>query len=130
MTIDPGVRALLLSIMRQFPDVAVRMKARAREHRSVAFSTTAMMEAFAGATQQALRRGDEAQVRAHLRFLADWLGRADAVQHEYIDVYYVEGLLFGLPRAQQRSLWAAMPPPLRALHTRMWGSFEAFQARR
>jgi hypothetical protein len=119
---DPSVRLLLLSVMRQFPEAGGRMKARARQLRSVEFSTTDMLEEFTRETQRALREGNESLARAHLTFMSAFLRKADAVQREYIDVYYVEGFLPGLPESARPDAWALMPQNLKDLHTQMWGS--------
>lgn len=129
MNIEPSVRTLLLSIMRQFPEVAVCMKARARERRSVAFSTTIMLEEFACEAQRALIRGDAPQTRVYLSFMSNWLDKADALQHEFIDVYFVEGIILSLPSDKRRAMWTLMPQNLRDLHTRMWGSFDKMKSR-
>lgn len=119
--IHPSVRALLLAVMRQFPASAVAMRRVARERRSVAISTTDMLEAFAADTRRRLRAGDHELAGRHLAFMAGRLSRADAAEREYIDVYYTEGLLFDLAPRERRAMWALMPESLRRLYVAMWG---------
>jgi hypothetical protein len=121
MNIQPSVRALLLSIMREFPEAGRGMKARARELRSVEFSTTEMMEEFARETQRAIRSGNDTLARSYLSFASASLRTADATQREYIAVYFVEGLLLGLNESIRPRAWELMPENLRALHVGMWG---------
>ena len=81
-----------------------------------------MLEEFARETQRAIGRGDQSLARAHLSFMSAFLRHADAKQREYIDVYYVEGMIPGMPKANQREAWELMPQNLRELHIQMWGA--------
>lgn len=121
MRLDPSVRSLLLKIMRRFPEVSPPMLARARANRSIANSTTDMMEEFARQTQRAVREGKTSVASSYLQFVSAALGASDNKQREYIDVYFVEGLLSGLPSAVQKEAWSLMPAKLRQLHVAMWG---------
>lgn len=122
MQLDPSVRALLLAVMRRFPTAAGAMIRCAKARRSIAFSTTDMLEAFAQETRRAVQSGDTKLASDHLAFMSERLRFADARQREYIDVYYVEGLLHGLDAASAKALWRLLPDNLRALHVAMWGS--------
>ena len=121
MQLDPSVRALLLAVMRRFPAAAKAMIHCAKARRSIAVSTTAMVEEFAHETQRAVRSGDTKLAADHLAFMSERLRFADARQREYIDVYYVEGLLHGLDGPSAKALWRDLPDNLRALHVAMWG---------
>lgn len=121
MQIDPSVRALLLGVMRRFPAAAKAMVRCAKARRSIAFSTTDMLEEFARETQRAVRSGDAKLAGDHLKFMSERLRFADAKQREYIDVYYVEGLLHGLDALSGKALWRLLPDNLRSLYLAMWG---------
>ena len=121
MKLDPSVRSLLLRVMRRFPEVASPMLARARANRSVANSTTDMLEEFARQTQRTVRGGNASLAGSYLQFVSIALDTSDSKQREYIDVYFVEGLLHGLPPAVQKEVWSLMPTNLRQLHVAMWG---------
>lgn len=110
-----------MKVMRRFPEVAESMIARARANRSIANSTTDMMEEFARQTQRAVRGGKASLAGSYLQFVSATLGTSDGTQREYIDVYFVEGLLHGLPPAVQKEIWSLMPANLRQLHVAMWG---------
>ena len=119
--IDPSVRKLLLGIWHTFPDVALRMKRVARQRGAVWFATCAMMEEFSQATTDAMRVRDEASVRAHLHYVEAVLRTADAITLEYIDVYYVECLMWDLDEPAKKWAWARMPSSLKALYINFWG---------
>lgn len=121
MKIDPSVRALLLAVMRRFPAAAKAMVRCAKSRRSVAFSTTDMLEAFALETRRAVKSGDTKLAAQHLAFMSERLRLADGRQREYIDVYYVEGLLHGLDAPSAKALWRLLPDNLRSLYVAMWG---------
>jgi hypothetical protein len=121
MKMDPSVRKLLLGIMRNFPEVGKRMMQCARLRGGVSVSTTAMMEEFSRATAEAILQRDEATVCAHLGYVASVLAHGDDKIHEYIDVYYVEVLMFGLDKQTKRWGWALVPESLKKLHVGMWG---------
>ena len=97
------------------------MLARARANRSIANSTTDMMEEFARQTQRAVRGGDTSLAGSYLQFVSVMLSTSDSKQREYIDAYFVEGLLHGLPSAVQKEIWSLMPANLRPLYVAMWG---------
>jgi hypothetical protein len=107
--------------MRSFPEAAPAMVRCARERRSIRFSTTEMMEEFARETQRAVSRGDPELAKRHLTFLSDRLRNADEIEYEYIDVYYVEGILYGVEDGTRQEIWSLMPVNLRDLYVAMWG---------
>lgn len=121
MKLDPSVRALLLGVMRQFPAAARAMIRCAKARRSIAFSSTDMLEEFARETRRAAKAGDEKLAAEHLKYMSERLRFADAKQREYIDVYYVEGLLRGLDAPAAKALWRLLPDNLRSLHVALWG---------
>ncbi|MFZ6770121.1 DUF7674 family protein [Undibacterium sp. Di26W] len=121
MQIDPSVRRLLLNIMRTFPDVALHMIRCARAQRSIAFCATEMVGEFARVTTEAMRHGDKEVAQSHLLFMSELLKTADEKTREYIDVYYVEELFFGLTPQQKKKAWPWLPANLKQLYAAMWG---------
>lgn len=121
MEIDPSVRALLLGVMKVFPDVGKRMKRCAREIGGVSFSTTRMMNEFSLMTSEAMRDRNEQVVQAHLSYVSNLLIGANEKVHEYIDVYYVEELMYDLDEQSKQWGWFRIPENLRALYVAMWG---------
>ncbi|MBB2488123.1 hypothetical protein H5407_23090 [Mitsuaria sp. WAJ17] len=121
MDIDPSVRALLLGIMRTFPDVGKRMKRCAREIGGVSFATTRMMNEFSSMTSEAIRERNEKVAREHLAYVSRLLAEADDKVHEYIAVYYMEDLVYDLDEKSKKWGWTIIPEDLRALYVAMWG---------
>ena len=120
--IDPNTRALLRDIMRRFPESGVVMLRYARDRRSIRFNLTGMMEEFARETQRAVSRGKPQIAKQHFDFLATRLRQGNTVDREYIDVYYVEGILHGVSKTVAKDIWALMPDCLRQLYVAMWGN--------
>ena len=86
------------------------------------YATTEMMNEFSQETTDAIRRRDEMTARAHLRYVSNILIDADAKSAEYIDVYDVEVLMYGLDEKSKKWGWALVPPNLKDLHVRFWGA--------
>lgn len=118
--IPSSIRELLLAVMQRFPEVAFVMKARAKRLRSVRFSTTDMLEAFASETRKAVQQGDLSKAHSHLHFVDSLLRKADEAQRQYIDVYYLEGLMRGSAKSDERAISLLMPANLRNLHAQAW----------
>ena len=57
----------------------------------------------------------------HLKFMSETLKTADEKTKEYIDVYYVEELFFGLTPKQKKHAWPWLPTNLKQLYVAMWG---------
>ncbi len=123
MNIHPSVRKLLIGIITVFPDVGVRMKRRAREMRTVEFATTEMMNEFSNATSDAIRKRQKTIALSHLAYVSNlWVSSAaDDKVREYIDVYYVEILMYDLDNESKKWGWNLMPANLRTLYIGMWG---------
>jgi hypothetical protein len=119
--IDPEVRALLLNIMRTFPEVGKAMIARARSVRGVWFATTFMMNEFSEMTTAAIGERNEALARAYLNHASRLLIDAGKKGREYIDVYYVEDLMWNLDAESKKWGWTIIPKNLRDLYVAMWG---------
>ena len=122
--IDPSVRKLLIGIWKKYPSVALRMKRRAREIGAVWYATTEMMEEFSKATTEAMERRDEATVRGHLNHVSAVLSDADPKTFEYIDVYYVEVLMYDLDIESKEWAWPLVPVNLQTLYLKFWGALK------
>ncbi|MFZ6735145.1 DUF7674 family protein [Undibacterium sp. Ji42W] len=107
--------------MRTFPDVARRMMLIAKRHRSIAICTTEMMGEFARLTTQAMREDNRQVVQSHLLLMSELLRTADEISREYIDVYDVEELFYGLPLKQKKHAWPWLPANLKQRYVAMWG---------
>jgi hypothetical protein len=121
---DQEAEALISDIRRQFPDVAEKIDERL-EHFGLsagdnAYST--MFEAFSQATTDAIKHQDGSTVSSHLAFMSQKLASATSAQREYIDVYYVEPLMWDIrQRRRKRWAWNLMPENLQELYIRVWG---------
>ena len=94
----------------------------ARERRSIRFNLTGMMEEFARETQRAVSRGNPQVAKLHFEFLSTRLRQGDPIDREYIDVYYVESILYGVNEIVAKELWSLMPASLKQLYVAMWGA--------
>ena len=94
----------------------------ARERRSIRFNTTGMMEEFARQTQRAVSRSNPQVAKAHFEFLSNRLRQGNPIDREYIDVYYVESILYGVNATVAKELWTLMPASLKELYVAMWGT--------
>ena len=83
---------------------------------------TAMMEAFSQATTNAIRKYDETTALAHLNYMSEKLKTATAIEKEFIDVYYVESLLWDIKDMKVKKWgWCLIPGNLQALYVALWG---------
>jgi hypothetical protein len=78
-------------------------------------------EQFSKVTAEAISLREEEKAKAHLNFIARELAVGDEKVHEYIDVYYMEVLLYGLDEKSKWFGWSLMSSNLRELYVAMWG---------
>ena len=121
MQIHSSVKKLLLNIMKSFPDAAEHMMLIAKSHRSIANCTTEMVGEFARLTTQAMRDDNRQVAQSHLSLMSELLRTADEETREFIDVYYVEELFYGLTTKQKKHAWPWLPANLKQLYVAMWG---------
>lgn len=79
------------------------------------------LEIFSQATTDAMKRRDEKVVKEHLLFMAEQLERADDTVRHYIDVYYVESLMWDLNDKDKPWAWSLIPGSLKQLYVEIWG---------
>ncbi|AJQ95608.1 hypothetical Protein YC6258_03572 [Gynuella sunshinyii YC6258] len=86
------------------------------------FMYTEKMETFSQFTTNAIKRFDERTVKAHFEYMSNKLKQASKVEAEYIDVYYVESLMWDIKDKKAKQWgWSLLPNNLRALYREMWG---------
>jgi hypothetical protein len=68
-----------------------------------------------------MSRRDEASVVEHLSFMSQLLQKADAAVREYIDVSYVESLMWNLDEETTEWAWRLFPENLKSVYLAMWG---------
>lgn len=80
------------------------------------------MEAFSQATNDAINAGNLSLAKSYLSYVSRKLNIASPKETEYIDVYYVESLLWDVQdsRIKKRG-WSIIPENLKALYVDMWG---------
>jgi hypothetical protein len=83
---------------------------------------TCMMEAFLQATTDAIKEYDEQSANAHLTYMSEKLKKASVIEHEYIDVYYVESLMWDIKDEKNWQWgWKLIPENLKELYKGIWG---------
>ncbi|PSF14879.1 DUF7674 family protein [Marinobacter shengliensis] len=121
MSENEELKLFIDEIVHRFPAVGEKMQLWLEYQGFDDFTPTAMMEAFSQATTEAMARRDEETVVAHLRYVSEKLTRASAKEREYIDVYYVESLMWNLDKQGKKWGWGLIPPNLKELYIGMWG---------
>jgi len=116
-----SVVRLKQDICARFPDEARDVTVRVAELGYEPDMLTTWFEQFSQETTEAMRDRNESRVRAHLSFMSDRLATADAAAREYIDVYYVEALMWNLDEVGKKWAWPLVPGNLRDLFIAIWG---------
>jgi hypothetical protein len=120
---DSVINSFVQEIREKFPDVGARMDAWLAhlgfEPEDKAY--TSMFEAFSQATTDAIKLRDKNAALKHLTFMSQKLKGASDVEREYIDVYYVEPLLWDIRDNELKKWgWSLMPKNLQALYAEVW----------
>ena len=123
--VSESVLNLRDSIARRFPEDARCVNTLLAEAGWDESAPTQWFEQFSQRTTDAMRERDEARVRAHLVFMSEQLEKADAWAREYIDVYYVEPLMWDLDEEGKRWGIAQLPQNLKALYVAVWHPTES-----
>lgn len=103
------IARFISDICTAFPEVRPRINAIPQS------MPVARVEEFARETTRAFETGDLARGRAYLAFMAQRLNKANPVEYEYIDVYYVENLFWPHGSEAARLGWPWVPENLKAL---------------
>ncbi|WP_019865347.1 DUF7674 family protein [Methylovulum miyakonense] len=81
-----------------------------------------MMEAFSQATTDAIKNSDEQLALSHLSFVSEKLKIASKIEEEFIDVYYVESLMWDIKDKEKLKWgWSLIPENLKELYKETWG---------
>ena len=118
------VDEFLSEIKETFPEVAVFID---KSRRETGFTEedkmfTCDMEAFSQATTNEIRKLNIETAASHLNYMSKNLKNAEPVIREYIDIYYVELLLWDIDdKSIFRQGWELMPQNLKELYVAMWG---------
>ncbi len=118
------VESFLKEICDLFPEVSVAIDKRIDSlgYGAEDFMYTEKMEAFSQFTTNAIKRFDERTVRAHFEYVSNKLSKASKVEAEYIDVYYVESLMWDIKDKKVKKWgWSLFPNNLKALYREVWG---------
>jgi len=114
---------LIEEIRLKFPEVALEMDQwlirQGFDEESKAYF--AMIEAFSNATTAAIKRKDKDTVLKYLLFMEEKLKSANETESKYIDVYYVESLMWDIndPELYQWG-WSLIPEKLKKLYLEVW----------
>ena len=121
---DLEIEQFISDIRKAFPDVGraidVWMEKQGFDEEDKAYAS--MFEAFSQETTNEMKRLNEGIVRSHLEYMSKKLSRASKKEYEYIDVYYVESLMWDInDKGIKKWAWALMPANLKELYVDMWG---------
>jgi ribonucleotide reductase beta subunit family protein with ferritin-like domain len=81
-----------------------------------------MFNQFCELTNKAMRNRDENTLLKHLNYMSRKLRTANKTEYEYIDVSYVESLMWNVNNEESKWAWQFFPENIKDLYTAMWGS--------
>jgi hypothetical protein len=122
---DLEIEKFILEIREVFPDVAARIDGWLNH---LGFEPedkmyTSMFEALSQATADTIKIRDKDTALKHLKYMSQKLTNATNAEREYIDVYYVEPLLWDIKDSELRKWgWSLIPENLRELYVGVWGA--------
>lgn len=82
---------------------------------------TAKFEAFAELTTRKISEGKLACAKKYLDYVSAKLKQADAIEREYIDVYYTENLFWDASENTIKTGWKLVPQNLQKLYVDFHG---------
>jgi len=118
------IEEFLSEIKETFPEVAVFID---NSRRETGFTEedkmfTCDMEAFSHATTNEIGKLNIETAASYLNYMSKKLKNAEPIIHEYIDIYYVELLMWDIDDKKIfRQGWELMPQNLKELYIAMWG---------
>jgi len=118
------IEEFLSEIKETFPEVAVFID---NSRRETGFTEedkmfTCDMEAFSQATTNEIGKLNIETAASHLNYMSKKLKNAEPIIHEYIDIYYVELLMWDIDDKKIfRQGWELIPQNLKELYIAMWG---------
>jgi hypothetical protein len=119
-----GIKAFISEICIMFPEVNEEIEKRSEllGYDAAENMFTEMMEAFSQCTTNAIKKYDEHTASSHLKYMSEKLVTASDIEREYIDVYYVESLMWDIQDHKTRRWgWSIIPENLKVLYQEMWG---------
>jgi len=120
---DRDIRKFIKTIRRALPDAAAETDdiMRKRGFDSEADAGSLWVEALADVTNMCIRRRDQDDVRKQLDFFSKQLDQGTDTVKNYIDVSYVENLMWDLAPKDKKWVWPLIPENLKTLYVTMWG---------
>ena len=118
------IELFINEIRNKFPDVSVKIDEWMDRQGYDASDKmyTSMMEEFSQVTTDAIKAKDEEKALSYLSYMSEKLKSATSKEYEYIDVYYVESLLWDVKdKSTLRFGWDLIPDNLKNLYIEMWG---------
>lgn len=118
------IKKFLLEIRIKFPEVSVRLDEwmRLEEYEPEDRMYAATLEQFSQITTDAFKNSDEEKAKAYLEYMSQKLLHADETETEYIDIYYIESLMWNdSDKARRKKCWKLMPENLQTLYFDFWG---------
>ncbi|KQV46309.1 hypothetical protein ASC95_27310 [Pelomonas sp. Root1217] len=80
------------------------------------------IEAFADRTSEAVKRRDEAVIKAHTEFMATEHCQGPESVRSLVDVAYAENLMWDLDVSDRVWAWPHIARTVRALYEAIWGA--------
>ena len=119
MSKNDKIKELLIDISKQLPEEYKLMEKCLDEYDG--FAPTKMFDNFSEQTNKAMRNKDKETLLKHLNYISKKLVCANEVELEYIDVYYVESLMFNVNNKESKWAWSIFPENIKNLYEKMWG---------
>jgi hypothetical protein len=120
---DRDIRKFIKTIRRALPDAAAETDdiMHKRDFDSEADAGSLWVEALADVTNMCIRRRDQDEVRKQLDFFSKQLDQGTDTVKNYIDVSYVENLMWDLAPKDKKWVWPLILENLKKLYVTMWG---------
>jgi len=122
MDADAEARELVERTRTRFPEEALITDQWLRERGWALDEVTFVwIEAFADRTSEAVKRHDEAVIKAHTEFMATEHRQGSESVRSLVDVAYAENLMWDLDVSDRVWAWPHIARTVRALYEAMWG---------
>lgn len=114
---------LIQEIRQRFPEVAfdIDQWINRQGFKEADNASFAAFEAFSNTTTAAIKRKDKDSALRYLHFIEEKLKAANSIELEYIDVYYVESLMWDINDPElYRWGWRLIPEKIKKLYLEVW----------
>lgn len=121
---DQIAERFISDIKLEFPSVGIRIdqQMEALETGPEDKMYTQMFECFSQVTTDAIKAKDYENASRYLIYMSDRLKNASEVEREYIDVYYIEPLMWDIKDLKIKSHgWKLFPENIKNLYQDIWG---------